>query len=246
MVNAFSFCIYGREQPKYHTGLLENIQLASVHFPDWHVVVYVGSETSATYIRTLEALPTVRVRLTGISGHRNSLYRFFAIDEPGVDLMMVRDADSRIHWKDRWAIHRFLESGKTAHLIRDHRDHSTAILAGLWGLRKGVIQRPLRDLVAEWVPEHAGSGDATDPLGFGIDQNFLKLVLYPQITSDALVHYSFNCLYAGEHAELFPFEWTDAVYCGQRVELPDPSSSSGDRIIPRQTPVRALEFLPKK
>lgn len=245
MVNAFSFCIYGREQPKYHTGLLENIQLASVHFPDWQVVVYVGSETPATYIRTLEVLPNVRVRLTGIVGHRNSLYRFFAIDEPGVDLMMVRDADSRIHWKDRWAIHRFLESGKTAHIIRDHQDHSTAILAGLWGLRKGVLPRPIRDMVAEWVPEHAGSGDAADPLGFGIDQNFLKLVLYPQITSDALVHYSFNCLYAGEHAEKFPFEWTDALYCGQRVELPDQSISS-DRVIPRQTPVRALEFLPKK
>lgn len=244
MVNAFSFCIYGREQPKYHDGLLDNLHLASVHFPGWRVFVYVGSETPATYIRTLEAIPNAVVRLTGISGHRNSLHRFFAIDEPDVELMLVRDADSRIHWKDRWAIQRFLESGKGAHIIRDHQDHSIAILAGLWGVRKELLTRPIREMVSEWVPAHAGSGDASDPLGFGIDQNFLKLVLYPLITSQALVHYSFNCLYAGEHAERFPFEWSDEIYCGQRVELL--ALPSSDRLIPRQTSVRALEFLPKK
>jgi hypothetical protein len=244
MVNAFSFCIYGREQPKYHTGLLENIQLVSTHFPGWKVFVYVGSETPAAYIRTLQAAPNVVVRLTGISGHRNSLHRFFAIDEPEVDLMMVRDADSRIHWKDRWAIQRFLDSGKAAHIIRDHQDHSTPILAGLWGLRKEILDRPLREMVAEWSPVHAGSGTVDDPMGFGIDQNFLKLVLYPMITNQSLVTYSFNCLYPGECAELFPFEWTDELYCGQRVELS--GAIAIEQFIPRQPVTRALDFLPKR
>lgn len=244
MVNAFSFCLYGPETPKYYDGLLENLVLIQHHYPTWRIYVYLGNDVPRSFGERLRGTPQVVVRDTGIVGHRNSMYRFFAIDEPDVDLVLFRDADSRIHWKDRWAIQRFLDSGKTAHLIRDHRDHGAPILAGLWGLRKGVLQRPLRDLVAEWVPEHAGSGDANDPLGFGIDQNFLRLVLYPLITSDALVHYSFNCLYAGEHAEAFPFEWTDDLYCGQQVELVGPSR--GDRVIPRQRPVRALEFLPKK
>ena len=244
MVNAFSFCIYGREQPKYHTGLLDNIQLASVHFPDWRVIVYVGSDTSTDYIRTLQAAPNVVVRMTGITGHRNSLYRFFALEEPNVELMMVRDADSRIHWKDRWAIQRFLESGRGAHIIRDHRQHDIQMLAGLWGLRKGVLARPLREMVAEWSPVHGGSGSVDDPLGFGIDQNFLRLVLYPLITEHSLVTYSFNCVYLGEHAERFPFDWTDDLYCGQRVELFDPHAA--DSFIPRQPTVRALDFLPKK
>ena len=244
MVNAFSFCIYGREQPKYHTGLLENIRLASIHFPDWQVIVYVGSETPAEYIQTLHAALNVVVRLTGIPGHRNSLHRFFALEEPDVELMMVRDADSRIHWKDRWAIQRFLDSDRGAHIIRDHREHSTPILAGLWGLRKGVLTRPLREMVAEWSPVHAGSGAVDDPTGFGIDQNFLKLVLYPLITGQSLVTYSFNCLYPGEHAEPFPFEWTDELYCGQRVELFEARVAGS--FIPRQTGIRTLDFLPKK
>jgi hypothetical protein len=244
MVNAFSFCLYGPETPKYYDGLVENLALIERHYPTWGIYVYIGSDVPRSFVERIRRTPQVVVRDTGIVGHRNSVHRFFAIDEPEVDVVFFRDADSRIHWKDRWAIQRFLESGKTAHLIRDHRDHGTAILAGLWGLRKGSLPRPLCDLVAEWVPTHAGSGDAKDPLGFGIDQNFLTLVVYPLITADALVHYSFNCLYAGEHAELFPFEWTEELYCGQQVELSGPSRRT--HVIPRQSPVRALEFLPKK
>ena len=244
MVSAFSFCLYGPETPKYYTGLLENIQLINQHYPTWTIYVYAGADVPTHFLETLRSRPSVVVRETGLYGPINTVHRFFAIDEPDVDLVLFRDADSRIHWKDRWAIQRFLESGKTAHLIRDHREHGTAILAGLWGLRKGVLQRPLRDLLAEWVPTHAGSGDAKDPLGFGIDQNFLLLVVYPRITADALVHYSFNCLYAGEHAEAFPFEWTDDLYCGKQVDLSRPPRSA--HLIPRQRPVRALEFLPKK
>jgi hypothetical protein len=185
----------------------------------------------------------VQIRRTGLQGHINSLHRFFALDDIGADVMMVRDADSRIHWKDRWAIGRFLASDRGAHIIRDHREHGAPILAGLWGLRAGVLPRPIRALMADWTPVAGGSGDVNDPSGFGVDQNFLKLVVYPLLTDRALVHYSFNCLYAGEHAEVFPFEWSNDIYCG-RVEELEPASPSS--FVPRQSPRRTLDFLPKK
>jgi hypothetical protein len=223
--------------------MLENVDLARRYFPDWKVYVYYAPDVTETMVARLSACSNVVLIPTGVAGPINMIRRFYAIDEPGVDLMMVRDADSRIHWKDRWAIGRFVASDRGAHIIRDHREHGAPILAGLWGLRAGVLPRPIRELVADWTPVAGGSGDVNDPSGFGVDQNFLKLVVYPLLTDHSLVHFSFNCLYAGEHAEMFPFEWSNDIYCG-RVEELEPASPSS--FVPRQSPRRTLDFLPKK
>lgn len=247
MASVFSFCLYGPECPKYHGGLLENITLAAVHFPDWRVFVYVGSDTSEAYIQKLRGQANVVLRFTNISGHKNSIHRFFAIDEDGVDLMMVRDADSRIHWKDRWAIRSFLESGKGAHIIRDHKAHQIHVLAGLWGLRRGVLGERISDIYSAWIPEWAGSGDKNDPNGFGIDQNFLRLKIYDRIINTTHVNYSFN-LHSGEHGETFPFEWSNGIYCG-RVEdnfKDSPPPVMYPNFIPTKPSTYTLHFLNKK
>lgn len=218
MVNVFSFCLYGPETPKYYFGLLENIRLINSHFPDWKIYVYLGNDVPESFEHTLLANPTLVVRRTGADGHTNSIYRFFAIDEPSVNTMMVRDCDSRVHWKDRWAIRNFMESGRGVHIIRDHVEHTSNILAGLWGVKKSSVSFSIQELYKAWTPEFAGSGDKDTPAGFGIDQNFLKLVLYPKIVQDAWVHYSKNRLMVGEVGIEFPFEWKNDVYCG-RVEL---------------------------
>lgn len=218
MVNVFSFCIYGPENPKYYFGLLQNIQLVQQHFPGWKVFVYAGDDVPESYVSILSSYPFVVVRHTKEHGHINSIHRFFAIDEPDVEIMMVRDADSRIHWKDRWAIRDFLRTSYGVHVIRDHVEHTTNILAGLWGIRKRILKQPIRELYTQWTPEFAGSGDTANPLGFGIDQNFLKMVIYSKVKSEIFVHYSKNRLMIGEVGVEFPFEWSNDTYCG-RVEL---------------------------
>lgn len=223
MVNAFSFCIYGPENPKYHTGLIENIKLISIHFPDWKVYVYVSSDTNPLYVETLKTYANVVIRFTGIEGHRNSIYRFFAIDEPGVDCMFVRDADSRVHWKDRWAIASFMSSGRGVQIIRDHPHHKTHILAGLWGIRKNVLSMPIQTLYEAWTPVLGMSGSGDDPIGFGVDQNFLSLEIYPKVKSDMWIIFSNNCILLDEKGVEFPFEWTPSIFCGQVVvDTPNP------------------------
>jgi hypothetical protein len=78
-------------------------------------------------------------RPTGKIGPILMMYRFLPIDEPEVELMMVRDADSRIHVRDRWTIHEFIKSQHKAHVIRDHPYHTTPLMGGLWGLKKGLV-----------------------------------------------------------------------------------------------------------
>lgn len=212
MVNVISFCLYGPENPKYYTGLLENIFLAGKYFPDWKVYVYYGSDITDKMLTHLKALTSVVLRETGQTGAINMIHRFYAIDEPEVDLMMVRDADSRIHWKDRWAIREFVKQTQfIAHTIRDNIEHTADMMGGLWGLRKSAGLN-MHDEYRQYK-EDPEKGHRN-----GHDQNFLSDVIYPKVVSRMLVHYSNTRRKLGEHAVEFPFDWTNDVYCG-RVEL---------------------------
>lgn len=220
MVNVFSFCLYGPENPKYYRGLLENIFLAGTYFPTWKVYVYYGPDVEESMIRHLEACTSVVLRATGQLGAINMIHRFYAIDEEGVDLMMVRDADSRIHWKDRWAIRQFAQQPQfVAHTIRDNIEHTADMMGGLWGLRKSSGLNMHTEYAS--YKEDAEKGHRN-----GHDQNFLSDVIYPKVVGRMLVHYSNGRRKVGETAVEFPFEWTNDVYCGRiennYLELPQP------------------------
>lgn len=224
MVNVFSFCLYGPENPKYYQGMLENIFLAGKYFPDWKVYIYHAPDVEESMIRHLEACTSVVLRPTGVTGAINMIHRFYAIDEEGVDLMMSRDADSRIHWKDRWAIRDFVRQPQfVAHTIRDNIQHTADMMGGLWGIRKSAGLN-IHDEYAAYN-EDPDRGHRN-----GHDQNFLTDIVYPKVMGRMLVHYSNNRRKVGENAVEFPFDWTNDVYCG-RVELeyleyPEPRSRS--------------------
>lgn len=212
MVNAFSFCLYGPPNPRYYTPLVENIKIALEHFPGWQVWIHYGPDVDANYLNVLKSYSNVVLQATNILGPANMISRFYTIDHPEVDLMIVRDADSLIHWRDRWAIQRFVERPEfVAHVIRDHRDHGVYMLGGLWGIRKSaginIQEQYLRYLQ---TPEDRGIAH---------DQNFLSVQVYPLVVSRILVHYSHKHIYFGETGEEFPVAWSETNYCG-KVEFP--------------------------
>jgi hypothetical protein len=239
MVNAFSFCLYGPYNIRYYPGMLRNIELAAQHFPEWKVYVYVAPDVEPSMLESLASYPSVVLRETGVLGSPNMIHRFYAIDEPEVDLMLVRDADSRIHWKDRWAIRDFLRRPQfVAHAIRDNPEHKSELLGGLWGLRKRA-QINVRAEYSTYV-EDPRLGQRN-----GHDQGFLTDVIYPKIASQLLVHYSCGRFLRYEHVIEFPFEWTNGFYCGavafDAEDPPEPPSvhrvietGVGPLIIPRR------------
>lgn len=212
MVNTFSFCLYGPQNPKYYDGMLSNIELAEKHFPDWKVYVWIGSDVPPDFTEKMSSYPNVVIRETGKLGEINMIYRFFTIDEADVDIMFVRDADSRIHWKDRWAIRHFLSSPFFIHTIRDNREHTAHMMGGIWGIRKSVGIHMKTEY--ENYKEDTSKGHR-----HAHDQNFLSDVLYPKYKHLLLVHYSNACIHIEEYGCEFPFEYTNDVYCG-RIEEP--------------------------
>jgi hypothetical protein len=211
MVNVFSFCLYGPRNDRYYIGMQQNVLLALKYFPTWKVYVYLGPDVDTELVEWLHAYHNVVVHETGRLGAINMIHRFFAIDEPDVELMMVRDADSRIHWKDRWAIQEFVANPQyVAHTIRDNTMHTAHMMGGLWGLRKSA-EISVREAYATYKEDES--------LGHRVahDQNFLADVIYPRVKTRMLVHYSNGRKIAGEHAVEFPFQWTNDIYCG-RIE----------------------------
>lgn len=221
MVNAFSFCIYNAYNPLYYTGLLENLELIRKYFPDFYIYVYIGNDVPDWFVIELRVRPKVILRFTHETGPRNMIHRFFAIDEPEVDIMFVRDADSRVHWKDRWAIREFLNTPEAkVHVVRDNPEHATAIMGGLWAMRK--IER---FNVEELYREYKNSNPRGH--GMGLDQDFLIDVIYPRTSSLLLIHSSQTWKFrAFEVLIPFPFTYTNDVYCGriESVEYREPEA----------------------
>jgi len=246
MVNVISFCLYGPDNPKYYIGLLENIFLIGKYFPDWKVYIYYAPDVTEQMINHLKACSSVVLRETGELGPINMIHRFCAIDEPDVELMMVRDADSRVHWKDRWAIREFVKHPEfIAHTIRDNIEHTASMMGGLWGIRKSA-GLTIRDEYSSYK-EDTEKGHRQ-----GHDQNFLGDVIYPKVVYRMLVHYSNNRRKIGENAVEFPFDWVNDTYCGrielEYLEYPEPPMKRPSIYEPPKmiAPAKPLNFLFKK
>lgn len=211
-MRAFSFCVYGPQSAKYHGGMLENLKTIQKHFPDWVVYVYLGNDTISLFVAKLLRYRQVRLRHVGTTGPILMMHRFLAIDDPDVELMVVRDADSRVHMRDRWAIEEFVKSDKKAHSIRDHPYHFTQILGGLWGLKRGIIPS-----MGELVRPHL-----EELWCFGKDQFFLKEEVFPLVENELLVHTSqLEQRFSDEETLVaFPWDWSEAMYCGKAENLP--------------------------
>ena len=207
-MKVFSFCLYGNRD-KYCLGLIENLKLIAEHFPSWVTFVYFASDVPDHILSRLREFSRVLLKPTNDVGANNMIHRFFAIDEDAVDTMVVRDADSRIHSRDRWAINAWLSSGKMAHIVRDHPYHGAFMMGGVWGVRKGILTQSIRSLFESYRSQHRNA--------HGEDQYFLSRVIYPLLCRDALYH---CCIKVGKHEVLspIPFPVQNGEFIGQAVE----------------------------
>jgi hypothetical protein len=228
-MNVFSFCLYNPYNGLYYDGLLENIALIHTHFPGWGIFVYIGNDVPSSFVNTLVARG-VQIRYTNDVGPINMIHRFLAIEEPGVDIMIVRDADSRVHWKDRWAIREFVKSPYLAHTIRDNPVHLIPMLGGLWGLKRSA------GIPVYSCFQHYKENQVT--LEMGKDQTFLNMYIWYRVRHSLLVHTSIAYNSGNDILVSFPFPWTNDIYCGRieplgYVEPPMPEPEV--RVVPKQT-----------
>ena len=195
MKQVISYSLYG-QQAKFLVGAIKNAQLAQRFFPGFTVRFYVGNSVPTWCRSTLALFPNVE--LIPVDEREDSiarLWRFRAIFDPEVDVVLSRDADARLGIREALAHQEFMDSQYDFHIIRDHpTGHGYLISAGMFacktanmGFFKTLLdQTTLRDTYMQ-------------------DQEFLSNAIYPNIMEKSLVHdpyYNYPAPYPSKKTEI--------------------------------------------
>lgn len=166
----FSFCVYG-SAPKYCRGMTVNIGDIEHLFPEAEIWITTGHDVPESYIAEWKEHPAVRILPMSITGGELMTYRFFCYDEPEVDVLLVRDSDSRLTDRDVACIQEFLSSPYTQFTVRDHYYHNRKIMGGQWGLKK-TRRPPLRECYDDFKRTYNRIGQ------YYSDEDFLDAYVY--------------------------------------------------------------------
>ena len=178
MKQVISYSLYGKH-PRFLVGAVKNAQLANIFFPGFTVRYYVGNSVPTWVRQTLALFPNVeQIQVDEPEDSTARLWRFRAIFDPEVDVVLSRDCDARLSLREAEAHQEFLDSEFGFHIIRDHpTGHGYLISAGMFACKnkdvkffqKVLEETPLRDTYMQ-------------------DQEFLSSQIYPHIAANCLVH----------------------------------------------------------
>ncbi|HEV3248241.1 MAG TPA: tetratricopeptide repeat protein [Beijerinckiaceae bacterium] len=190
--NIIAFSLWGTKAT-YVGGAIANAELARALYPGWTCRIYADPTVPQTALDRMRKAGAQIAMMPLADRHYGLFWRFFAADDPQVHYFLCRDADSRLNSQEVEATKAWLESGKAFHVMRDAPFHMELMLAGLWG---GVGGR-LRG-IREWIDRFYRSTEHR-----WIDQDFLRLEVWPRIREEVLIHDSHHTLFG---ARPFPPE----------------------------------------
>jgi len=177
-----SYGLYGTN-PKYTHGAIRNAELVETYFPGWVIRFYVGSDVPVEIISKLSSLGAEIFPIENIKGNIAGMFwRFLVADDPTVDRFIVRDSDSRLNARERFAVEEWINSGKGIHTIRDHVNHRRPLNGGLWGGTKGAIN-DMTEMVKSWSNKN----------NYGADLQFLNQIVWEKVKNNQIGHDAYSC-----------------------------------------------------
>jgi tetratricopeptide (TPR) repeat protein len=182
--NVIAFSLWGTKAT-YVGGAIANAELARALYPGWTCRIYADPSVPQAALDRMRKAGAQIAMMPLADRHYGLFWRFFAADDPQVHYFLCRDADSRLNSQEVEATKAWLESGKAFHIMRDAPFHMELMLAGLWG---GVGGR-LRG-IREWIDRFYRSTEHR-----WIDQDFLRLEVWPRIREEVLIHDSHHTLF---------------------------------------------------
>jgi hypothetical protein len=187
--SVIAFSLYGNN-PKYVQGAIENAKLKDTYFPGWTLRYYVLPSFPTDIINTLKGYGAeVEYPPVELGDEKLGMFwRFLVADDPKVERFIIRDTDSRLNARDRFAVEEWMNSEKSCHVIRDHPLHYLIMNGGLWGGKRGFLKnRTMIDLIRGFRKSKRCRRI------WGCDNLFLEFVLWDLIKDDQIGHDSFYC-----------------------------------------------------
>lgn len=196
MKKVISFSLYGKKD-LYCLGMLENVDIINQKYSDWKIYIYYY-DIPEIILKVLSNKHNTYLFKCISNGYNweGMFWRFYPLEHNDVDIMISRDADSRITDREMNLINIWIKSGKTFHVIRDHPAHDNIIMGGLFGINVPnfkLITKKHNFKTIDYYKEGYYSQYSKN-INKNPDQFFLKEFLYPLIQDDILVHISLECV----------------------------------------------------
>ena len=180
--NIIAFSVWGT-QPRYLNGAVTNALVIRYLYPGWTARFYTDGSTPPGFVAALKANGAEVVLIEdGPASSHGLFWRFCVEDDEGVDIFLVRDCDSIVTIKERWAVADWLSRGKACHVMRDHPAHCELILAGMWGAHRGNVGG-MKARIDSFLARSRAIGHLAT-----IDQLFTREVLWPIVRHDVAIH----------------------------------------------------------
>lgn len=206
MTKVVSFCLWGNELD-YTIGAIKNSRLLTSIYPGWEGWFYCSEDVSKSVKEEIAKNARV-ISVPHNKGVEGTFWRMQPMLESGVDIVIMRDTDSRINSREKAAVDFWLSSGKTAHIMRDHPAHVWPIMSGMWGCKNGKIDISQSIITA---PKST----------YFDDQKFLATEVFPKLLFDHVAHDSTN-----NHKYPFSLPFVNikpeyGTFVGQRITWED-------------------------
>jgi len=226
MKKLITFSLWG-DREMFWYGAEKNAELAKTLLPEFICRFYIDKESPIDRIKSLESLDNVEVVIVesasdkdkefeNRTGFEGMFWRFWAVDDEDVEIVLSRDCDSRISEREVSAINEWIRSEREFHIIRDHPNHLTPIMGGMWGCRTKVFKEigfKMKNISQLYHSQKTNSV-------VGKDQDFLAEVVYPLVRKKSLEHSEFGISY-GELIYKLPKERINYEFVGDSFDEND-------------------------
>lgn len=180
MKKIISYSLYGKK-PLYTLGAIQNAKDAHIYYPGWITRFYCDQTVPQDVLHELRIAGAEIIQKKEIGDNRGMFWRFEALEDPDVERVIVRDADSRLSLREAKAVEEWVSSALPGHIMRDHPWHGMVMLGGMWGCTTACLS-DIKNAIERF--------NAIDQKNQ--DQLFLAKNIYPiLIKKGCIIHDSF-------------------------------------------------------
>ena len=190
-VISYSLFGYGKDKAEncfefnaYLRGLMVNIRLQRLLFPDWRIRVHLDKQTHEGFKRFFELL-SEEIHTNAIDVvicedaplTKAMLWRLKPMFDPNVEMFICRDIEAPLMYKDVQAVTQWIDSTKISHAITSSNSHNIPMMGGMIGFKKGILER-LRVNTWDQLVNVKYNWNAK-----GTDQDFLTNYIYRAVAT---------------------------------------------------------------
>ena len=222
MVKIISLSVWGND-PRYIVGANRQYELAKQFYPDWEFRIYTDDKNKFANLSDANIIEVT-------DGSYGMYWRFRAMFEDENNIVIVRDSDSRITFREHRAVLQWLESDKKFHTFRDHEAHFEFPIIGCAFGYKGKFKTPILNLMNSY----------TAKLNYYVgDQIFLKEVIWPLVEDSAMIHCMKDGWFKETRTQLDnPYDFCGNGYDENDMPMYPPTLAECANFNPNNTPIK--------